>query len=105
MDRAKKAIIIGIDGTIEKRLKKYSNDGKLPNIKALILSGLGLSPLVGSLLGGLWFGMAPIRVDTPSVTLLGGGQTNDQGRLPPARLNGQRAWRFHLGGWPGRPDR
>ncbi|MFC2159205.1 alkaline phosphatase family protein [Actinomycetota bacterium] len=40
MDSNKKAIIIGIDGPIEKRLKKYSDDGKLPNIKALIDQGV-----------------------------------------------------------------
>ena len=36
MAQKKKAIIIGIDGPIEKRLKKYAKQGKLPNIMKLI---------------------------------------------------------------------
>ena len=40
MKETKKAIIIGLDGPIAKRLKKYSDDDKLPNIKNIINNGI-----------------------------------------------------------------
>ena len=40
MKTERKAIIIGIDGPIEKRVKKFADKGKLPNIKAVMDQGI-----------------------------------------------------------------
>ena len=40
MEKRKKVIIIGIDGPIEKRVRKYSDENKLTNFKNIINNGV-----------------------------------------------------------------